>query len=54
MSLFEVLIEAVVQRCSVKKMFLEICKIHSKTPVSKSLFKKVTGLRPATLVKKRL
>ena len=29
--------EAVVQRCSVKKMFLEISQIHRKTPVPESL-----------------
>ena len=32
------LLEAVVQRCSVEKMFLEIC-VHRKTPVPESLFK---------------
>ena len=30
--------EAVAQRCSVKKVFLEFRKIHRKTPVSESLF----------------
>ena len=30
--------EAVAQMCSVKKMFLEISKIHRKTPVPESLF----------------
>ena len=29
-------------------------KIHRKTPVPEPLFNKVTGLRPATLLKKRL
>ena len=33
----QVIIEAVVQRCSVKKMFLEFRKIHKKTPVVGSL-----------------
>ena len=37
--------EAVVQRCSLK-----FCKIHGKTPVPESY----AGLRPATLLKKRL
>ena len=39
---------------SVKKVFLEFRKIHRKTPVPESLFNKVAGLRPATLLKKRL
>ena len=39
--------EAVVQRCSAKKLFLEISKNSQETPVSGSL-------RPATLLKKRL
>ena len=30
--------EAAVHRCSVKMVFLEICKIHRKTPVTESLF----------------
>ena len=29
--------EAVVQRCSIKKLFLEFCKVHRKTPVPESL-----------------
>ena len=32
------IVEAVVQTCSVKKVFLEISKIHRKTPVPESLF----------------
>ena len=36
--------EAVPQRCSVKKLFSEISQIHTKTPVSESLFNKVAGL----------
>ena len=36
------------KRCSQK-----FRKIHSKTPVPESLFDKVTGLRPATLFKKK-
>ena len=41
--------EAVARRCSVKTVFLEISQIHRKTPMSESL----SGLRPATLLKKR-
>ena len=37
-SVNENITEAVAQRCSLKKVFLEICKIHRKTPVSESLF----------------
>ena len=37
--------EAVVQRCSVKKVFSKFRKIYIKTPVPKSLFNKVAGLR---------
>ena len=37
------------KRCSKK-----FRKIHRKTPVSGSLFNKVEGLRPATLLKKTL
>ena len=42
--------EAVVQRCSVKNMFLEISQIHRKTPVPVSFLIKLqaSGLRPAT------
>ena len=36
--------EAVVRRCSVKKLFLKISQIHRKTPVPESLFNKVAGL----------
>ena len=32
------MIEAVVQRCYVKKVFVEIRKIRKKTPVPKSVF----------------
>ena len=31
--------EAVSQRCSIKKVFLEISQIHRETPVPESLFK---------------
>ena len=37
-----------------KKVFLKIRKINRKTPVPESLFNKVAGLRPASLLKKRL
>ena len=30
--------ETVIQRCSVKKVFLEILQIHRKAPVPESLF----------------
>ena len=40
--------EAVVQKCSAKKLFLEIRKIQRRTPVPGSLFKK--SCRPETLV----
>ena len=30
--------EAVAQRCSVKEVFLEFCKIHRKTAVPRALF----------------
>ena len=47
--------EAVVQKCSVKKVFLEISE-HSQenTCARVSFFNKVAGLKPATLLKKRL
>ena len=39
--------EAVVQRCSVKKLFLKISyTIHTRTPVQECLFNKVGSLRP--------
>ena len=47
--------EAVVQRCSVKKVFLEIPQNPQENTCSRvSFFNKVGGLRPATLLKKRL
>ena len=33
---------------------LKFCRIHRKTPVLESLFDKVAGLHPATLLKKGL
>ena len=38
--------EAVIQRFSVKKVLLEFCKLHSKSPVQSLLFHQVAGLRP--------
>ena len=35
--------EAVVRRCSVKKVFLKFKKFHRKTPVLESHFSKVVG-----------
>ena len=32
------IVEAVAQRCSVKKVFVEISQIHRKAPVPESLF----------------
>ena len=47
--------EAVDQRCSVKKVFLEISKIsHINTCARGSFSNKFEGLRPATLLKKSL
>ena len=38
--------------CSIKKVFLKICKFLRKTPVfEETLFNKVVSLRPATLLK---
>ena len=39
MNFFRGATEAVVERYSVKKVFLEIYKIHRKKPVPESLFK---------------
>ena len=36
--------EAVVRRCSVKKVFLKLCRIHRKTPVWEPPLNKVAGL----------
>ena len=45
--------EAVVQRCSVKKVFLEISQSsQEKARLPEFLFYKVGGLSPATLLKK--
>ena len=37
--------EAVIRRCSVKKVFLKLCRIHRKTSLWESLFNKVAGLQ---------
>ena len=47
--------EAVVQRCSAKKVFFEISQnLQENTCASVSFFNKIAGLSPATLLKKRL
>ena len=47
--------EAVVWKCSVGKMFLEISQNSQENTCARvSFFNKVAGLRPATLLKKRL
>ena len=48
--------EALVRRCSVEKVFLEISKnSHENACAARvSFFNKVAGLWPATLLKKRL
>ena len=46
--------EAVVQRYSVKKVFLEISQVTGKYLCQSLFFNKVAGLRPASLLKKRL
>ena len=46
------MLEGIVRRCSTKWAFLKkFSKIQRKTPELKSLFKKVEGLKPATLLK---
>ena len=42
------------QRCSVKKIFLEISQNSQESTCGSLFFNKVAGLRPATLLKKRL
>ena len=44
--------EAVVGRCSLKKVFLKFRIFHWKTPVFESLFNKVAGFRLATFLKR--
>ena len=42
------------QRFCKKGVLKKFHKIHLKTPVSESLFNRLSGLRPASLLKKRL
>ena len=46
--------KAVAQRCSVKKVSLEISQNSQEYICARAFFYKVAGLRPATLLKKRL
>ena len=46
--------EAVAQKCSVKKVFLEISQNSQENLCQSPFFNKVTGLRPATLLKETL
>ena len=46
--------EAVVRRYSVEKVFLEISQNSQENTSASLFFNKVAGLRPATLLKKRL
>ena len=47
-------LEAVVQRCYVKKVFLEILQNSEENTCARASFLIVSGLRPSTLLKKRL
>ena len=54
-TLLNIFSEAVAQRCSVKKMFLEILQNSKENSCDRVFFlNKVAGLGPATLLKKRL
>ena len=46
--------EAVAGRCSLRKVFLEISQNSQENTCASLCFKKVAGLRPATLLKQRL
>ena len=46
--------EAVAWRCSIKKVLLEISQNSQENTCASVFFNKVEGLRPATLLKKRL
>ena len=46
--------EAVARRCSVKKVFLEISQNSQENTCVRVFFSNVPGLRPATLLKKKL
>ena len=45
---------AVAQRCSVKKMVLEISQNSQENTCTRVFFNQVAGLRPVTLLKMRL
>ena len=45
--------EVIVVRCSVKKVFLKISKIHRKTTVLEIRFNKSLGLRPLAILLRR-
>ena len=45
--------EVVVQRCSVKKVFLEISQNSQENTCARVFFNEVAPLRPVTLLKKR-
>ena len=48
------MVEAVAQMCSAKKVFLEISQYSQKnTCAGVSFFNKVAGLRPLQLIKKK-
>ena len=46
--------EAVVRRCSIEKVYLEISQNSQDNNCARIFFNNVAGLRPATLLKKRL
>lgn len=46
--------EAVIHRFSIKRLFWKFSKFYMKTPVSGSLFNKITGMQLATLIQERL
>ena len=46
--------EAVIQRCSINKMFLELSQNSQENKCARVFFNKVAALRLANLVKKRL
>ena len=46
--------EAIVQRCSLKKVFLKISQNSQENSCASLFFNKVLGLWPATLIKKIL
>ena len=46
---YVLLTEAVVQRCSVKKVLVQISQNSQENTFAESFFNKVSGLSPATL-----